>query len=61
MLRLAGFLTYRVDDAEEVDDIVGAGCDMAFDGDLSGRDPAVAAADRPQEWTEMMMLNGATS
>ena len=33
-LKLAGFLTYRVDDAGDVDDIVGAGCDMAFDGNL---------------------------
>src|SRR5580658_6850735 len=34
VLRLAGFLTYRIDDANAVDDIVGAGCDMAFDGNL---------------------------
>ena len=34
VLRLCGFLTYRVDNAGEVDQIVGAGCDMAFDGDL---------------------------
>jgi sulfopyruvate decarboxylase TPP-binding subunit len=34
VLRLAGFLTYRIDDADAVDDIVGAGCDMAFDGNL---------------------------
>ncbi len=34
VLRLAGFLTYRIDNAEDVDEIVGAGCDMAFDGDL---------------------------
>jgi len=33
-LRLCGFLTYRIDQAEEIDDIVGAGCDMAFDGNL---------------------------
>jgi sulfopyruvate decarboxylase alpha subunit len=33
-LRLAGFLTYRVEQADDVDDIVGSGCDMAFDGDL---------------------------
>ena len=33
-LRLAGFLTYRVESPEDIDDIVGAGCDMAFDGDL---------------------------
>lgn len=31
-LRLSGFLTYRVESAEEVDEIVGAGCDMAFNG-----------------------------
>ncbi len=34
-LKLAGFLTYRVDSAADVDDIVGAGADMAFSGDLS--------------------------
>ncbi len=34
VLRLSGFLTYRVDNADDVDQIVGAGCDMAFDGDL---------------------------
>jgi sulfopyruvate decarboxylase alpha subunit len=32
-LKLAGFLTYRVEAAEDVDDIVGGGCDMAFSGD----------------------------
>ncbi len=34
VLRLAGFLTYRIDNADDVDEIVGAGCDMAFDGNL---------------------------
>ena len=34
VLRLAGFLTYRIEDADAVDEVVGAGCDMAFDGDL---------------------------
>jgi sulfopyruvate decarboxylase alpha subunit len=34
VLRLAGFLTYRIDSADAVDEIVGAGCDMAFDGNL---------------------------
>ncbi|MFZ2064392.1 MAG: phosphonopyruvate decarboxylase [Xanthobacteraceae bacterium] len=34
VLRLSGFLTYRIEQAEDVDDIVGAGCDMAFDGNL---------------------------
>ncbi len=33
-LRLCGFLTYRVEHADAVDEIVGAGCDMAFNGDL---------------------------
>jgi sulfopyruvate decarboxylase TPP-binding subunit len=33
-LRLSGFLTYRIESADMVDDIVGAGCDMAFDGNL---------------------------
>jgi sulfopyruvate decarboxylase alpha subunit len=34
VLKLAGFLTYRIDNSDDVDDIVGAGCDMAFDGNL---------------------------
>ena len=34
VLRLSGFLTYRIESADDVDEIVGAGCDMAFDGDL---------------------------
>jgi len=34
VLRLAGFLTYRIEREEDVDEVVGAGCDMAFDGDL---------------------------
>jgi sulfopyruvate decarboxylase alpha subunit len=34
VMRLSGFLTYRVESAEAVDEIVGAGCDMAFDGNL---------------------------
>jgi sulfopyruvate decarboxylase alpha subunit len=34
VLRLAGFLTYRIDNADDVDEVVGAGCDMAFDGNL---------------------------
>jgi sulfopyruvate decarboxylase TPP-binding subunit len=35
VLKLAGFLTYRIDEPGEVDDVVAAGCDMAFDGDLA--------------------------
>jgi sulfopyruvate decarboxylase alpha subunit len=34
VLRLAGFLTYRIEAAEAVDEVVGAGCDMAFDANL---------------------------
>ena len=34
VLRLAGFLTYRIENPDDVDDIVGAGCDMAYDGEL---------------------------
>ncbi len=33
-LRLCGFLSYRLDEPGDVDDIVGGGCDMAFAGDL---------------------------
>jgi sulfopyruvate decarboxylase alpha subunit len=51
ILRLAGFLTYRVETADVVDDIVGAGCDMAFAGDLQ---IAILLSQRligPKEWT----------
>jgi sulfopyruvate decarboxylase alpha subunit len=34
VLRSCGFLTYRVENADDVDEVVGAGCDMAFDGNL---------------------------
>jgi sulfopyruvate decarboxylase alpha subunit len=34
VLKLSGFLSYRLDNPEDVSDIVGAGCDMAFDGNL---------------------------
>jgi sulfopyruvate decarboxylase alpha subunit len=33
-LRLAGFLTYRIDHPDDVEDVVGAACDMAFDGNV---------------------------
>ena len=34
VLRLSGFLTYRIDHPDDVDDVVGAACDMAFDGNV---------------------------
>ena len=33
-LKLAGFLTYRIEAADDVDDVVGAACDMALAGNL---------------------------
>ena len=33
-LKLCGFLTYRIEQAEEVEEVVGAGCNMAFGGNL---------------------------
>ncbi len=51
VLRLAGFLTYRVESADDVDEIVGAGCDMAFNGDLQ---VALLLSQRligPKQWT----------
>ena len=51
VLRLCGFLTYRVESADAVDDIVGASCDMAFNGDLA---VAVLLSQRligPKQWT----------
>ena len=35
VLKLCGFLTYRIETPHDVDEVVGAGCDMAFDGNLS--------------------------
>jgi sulfopyruvate decarboxylase alpha subunit len=34
-LKLCGFVTHRIERADEVDDIVGAAADMAFDGKLA--------------------------
>ena len=33
-LRLCGFLTYRIDQPDDVDEVVGAACDMAFAGNV---------------------------
>jgi sulfopyruvate decarboxylase alpha subunit len=52
VLRLCGFLTYRVETADAVDEIVGAGCDMAFNGNLQ---VAILLAQRligPKQWTK---------
>src|SRR5260370_41159885 len=46
VLRLAGFLTYRVDTTDAVDEIVGARCDMAFNTNLQ---IAVMLSQRPIE------------
>jgi sulfopyruvate decarboxylase alpha subunit len=51
-LKLCGFLTYRVDEPDNVDDIVGGGCDMAFGGDLQ---VAIVLSQRligRKEWTK---------
>jgi sulfopyruvate decarboxylase alpha subunit len=51
VLRLAGFLAYRVESADMVDEIVGAGCDMAFNGNLQ---IAILLSQRligPKQWT----------
>jgi sulfopyruvate decarboxylase TPP-binding subunit len=34
VLKLCGFLTYRVEQAEDVDPVFGSACDMAFSGNL---------------------------
>jgi sulfopyruvate decarboxylase alpha subunit len=52
VLRLCGFLTYRVETADTVDEIVGAGCDMAFNGNLA---VAILLSQRligPKQWTK---------
>jgi sulfopyruvate decarboxylase alpha subunit len=51
VLRLAGFLTYRIENAEAVGETVGAGCDVAFAGD---RQVAIILSQRligPKQWT----------
>jgi sulfopyruvate decarboxylase alpha subunit len=51
VLKLCGFLAYRVDNADDVEATVGAGCDMAFNGDLS---VAILLSQRligPKQWT----------
>jgi sulfopyruvate decarboxylase TPP-binding subunit len=51
VLRLCGFLTYRADSPGDVDEIVGAGCDMAFNGNLQ---VAILLSQRligPKVWT----------
>ncbi len=52
VLRLAGFLTYRIEHAEDVESVVGAGCDMAYDGDVQ---VAILLSQRligPKQWTK---------
>jgi sulfopyruvate decarboxylase alpha subunit len=51
VLRLAGFLSYRVENPEAVNETVGAGCDMAFAGN---RQIAIILSQRligPKQWT----------
>jgi sulfopyruvate decarboxylase alpha subunit len=51
VLRLSGFLTYRIEHPDDVDQTVGAGCDMAFNGNLQ---VAVLLSQRligPKVWT----------
>ncbi len=51
-LKLCSFLTYRVEEPHDVDDIVGAGCDMAFASDLQ---VAIVLSQRligRKEWTK---------
>ena len=52
VLRLCGFTISRAESADEVDAIVGAGCDAAFDGD---RQVAIILSQRligPKQWTK---------
>jgi sulfopyruvate decarboxylase alpha subunit len=52
VLRLCSFLTYRIETADVVDEIVGAGCDMAFNGNLQ---VAILLSQRligPKQWTK---------
>lgn len=51
VLRLCGFVVYRVEAADDVGAIVGAGCDMAFNGNLP---VAILISQRligPKQWT----------
>ena len=52
ILKLSGFLTYRLEQPHDAGDIVGGGCDMAFNGDLQ---VAILLSQRligRKEWTK---------
>jgi sulfopyruvate decarboxylase alpha subunit len=51
VLKLSGFLTYRIDNASDVDDVVGAGCDMAFDSSLQVAILLSQRLIRRKQWT----------
>jgi sulfopyruvate decarboxylase TPP-binding subunit len=52
VLRLCGFLTYRVETADAIDAIVGAGCDMAFNGNLQVATLLSQRLIGPKQWTK---------
>ena len=51
-LRLCGFLTYRIETADAVDEIVGAGCDMVFEGNLQVAILLSQCLIGPKQWTK---------
>ena len=50
--RLCGFLTYRIETGDAVDEIVGAGCDMTFDGNLQVAFLLSQRLIGPKQWTK---------
>jgi len=50
--RLCGFLTYRIETGDTVDEIVGAGCDMTFDGNLQVAFLLSQRLIGPKQWTK---------
>jgi sulfopyruvate decarboxylase alpha subunit len=52
VLRLCGFLTYRIETADAVDEIVGAGCDMVFEGNLQVAILLSQCLIGPKQWTK---------
>jgi sulfopyruvate decarboxylase alpha subunit len=52
VMRLSGFLTYRIERAKDVGEIVGAGCDMAFNGNLAVACLLSQRLIGPKQWTK---------
>src|SRR5260370_40496139 len=57
-LKLCGFLTYRVDEPDDVDDIVSGGCGVGVGGGVPGGLVGVPPLDSRQGWTQWCAARG---